>query len=280
MHQYPTTPPSTAAFCFADGCLAPPSEPGAAPVARPAVRGTDLCLVHHTQFQRVLKSLAIAAGELASAAYRKRSGDPESARVRTSGVADVSAAWNPAATEALSVLADWSTYLVRTILKEAPLPAPEVKTWIRNRTVRDEHTGRIIRGAGRYVHKQVIEHHHAITLDTPTPLALATIAKHYAGWLSAYPEVGPTLLAEAVDHARAAQRALNAPPVRRGIVSGAACPETIAVDGLDLVCGSAMFALIDDDDRVGALLCSRYPESHRRFEPAEWAEFLEVPDAG
>lgn len=281
MPEYITTAPSTATHCTVDGCRQQGdlAVPDAGP--RIAVPGTDMCTVHHARFARILKQLALTARLLKVAAYSKRPADPDAPKVRTSGIADVSAAWNPAATEALSSIADWTRYLVRMVQTEAPLPPAEERVWIRNRTVRDPHSGLVVRGAGRYTHRQVVEHHHAIDESTDTVLALAALARYYARWLSGYPSVGPDLLAEAVDHAQAAQRALNGPVVRRARVPGASCRESVLLGPLEVECGAEMFVLVDmdkpDSEAAGRMLCSQHPESHHVYEPHEWAEFF-VPD--
>lgn len=276
MSQYPeAVQPVTDPLCQASGCRATSATgeqlpPSAGP--RPAVPGTALCTVHHGIFARALNELVGVWADLQTALYRSPKG-PKNSGVQTSGVSDLSSSWNPYASEVMADITEWTSRTVNLVLAWHPVPPPELRVWIRKRTTRDPSTGK--RTVREYEHKQIIEFVHSITAETETPVALATLQRHYARWLSGYPgedALGPALLADALRLLQQARAAVQQDSVRRvGTSMGFLCLEQVDVPGLSLLaCDAPMSILLDAYGKPGALVCSRHPRTHRVYPPVEW----------
>ena len=281
MINYPAwVTPTTSTFCTATGCRKPhPKETSAlaeadeaTPVPRRAVRGTGLCEWHHRQFGRVLGDLVGLWTDLEAARVR-RSAPRTNDRVSSSAVSDAGVLWNPHVARVLYELADWTGFLVRTILREEPLPAPVVREWPRTRVWQDA-IGE--RHSESYLQVQTLDHTHGLTLDDPPRVALAGIASWHARWLSEYPALGAALLQDALNHRRVALAALDTPPVRRLLVRGYSCQEPVEVldFGGTLICDAPLFAIIrDETDRTPtAILCSANP-AHPQLPKDRWMEY-------
>lgn len=281
MTNYPAwITPATTAHCVAAGCHQPHPRTSSAlaeadeavPVPRPVVRGTELCEWHHRQFGRVLGDLVGLWTDL-EAARVKYPKPLTNDRVSSSGGQDAGVFWNPHVAKVLYELADWTGFLVRTVLAEEPLPAPEVRHWPRTQ-VRWDAAGE--RHTEAFVQTQIIEHSHGLTLDDPPRVALAGLASWHHRWLSEHPVLGAALLDDALTHRRVALAALDTSPVRRLLVRGHSCRQAVAdLDfGGTLLCDAPLFAILrDESDRSpSAILCSANP-SHPQLPRDRWMEY-------
>lgn len=284
MTQYPSwagRPEHT--HCEANGCHATvPGESSELPdgtVARTAVPGTGLCRTHHERFGRVVNDMVGLWSQLEGALYRRSSGATNQ-KVQTSGVTDLSASWNPHASEVMADVREWAAFLVRTVLRDCPPPPPDVRKWMRPVSVRDEHTGQRITQPSFYEHVQTIEHNHTITRMTPTPVALAALARHYGRWLSYYPGIvplGPALLADALRLRAQAIAAVQADPVRR-IAADLECAQQVADEQLELLrCGARMVVILDGNGLPGLMVCSEHPKTHHQYPQDEWMGWSSDP---
>jgi hypothetical protein len=218
-----------------------------------AVHDTDLCNWHHTQFPRVLTDLVEHWSLLEKALYRPSTGQANTA-VQTSGVSDISQSWNPHVTEVMADVADWTGFLVRTVLRERPVPMPS-----------------IIEGAAG---RTYIEHSHGLSQRTPVKLQLAALARHHARWLSGYPTLGPALLMDALSYRYQVLQALGADPVRRVGIKGAVCGHVVDQLGdRDLTCPAPMVAILTPDDRPSLMVCSIHPKTHRQYTATEFMDW-------
>lgn len=236
-------------FCVAPGCVHKTTDDAAGP--RFAVEGTDLCNWHHARFPRILKDLADLWPELERALY-KNTGAVSNTRVQKSGITDLAQSWNPHVTEVMADLADWTMFMVRTVLRERPLPTT---------FVHDDDVGR-----------SVTEYVRGLHADTRPRVALIALALHDARWLSGYPSLGPAFLADAIEHRFTVQRALGSESVRRVGLKGAVCGEVVVDDELlgELTCMAPMVAILTPEDRPSSLRCSVHPKTHRAYRPDEW----------
>lgn len=289
MTEYPSfagIPEST--LCMAAGCrqpARPDDDEDAPPVPRTAVRGTGLCSHHHARFPLVVNDLVGLWGMLEHSLFRRRGGSSNS-KVQSSSVLDMSSMWNPHAAQVRTDVAEWTQFLVRLVLRDHPLPAPDVRNFQRPVATRDPKTGEVVRKPEFYTHTVTFEHRHMITASTPTPVALAALAAHYGRWLSSYPGVwplGPALLDDALVLRRHALAAVEAAPVRR-IGSGLLCGQASTDTGYEMLrCDAPMAVLLDQDGRPGLMVCSEHPKAHRTYTPDEWLTFAPangVADAG
>jgi hypothetical protein len=245
--------------CQAPGCRRTHNTPAlaeAVPTPRDVIADSDLCSWHTRHFGRVLADLSGVWPVLEQSVYRKTGGGEENQRVQTSGIVDISQSWNPHVTEVMTELAEWTAYLVRTVLHYRLLPESSIVD-------EDEH--------GRHV----AVHARGLTTRTHTRDALAALALHDAVWLAGTPTLGPSWLADAQDLRMAAVRAIDSDPVRRVGISGAVCGETVVDAGLGPVsCLSTMVAIIsaDVEGRPSVIVCAEHPKTHRSFTRAEWMD--------
>lgn len=249
MNDYPHwVTPSTNILCKAPGCQMKGSD-----LPRPTIPGSDLCSWHRTHFIRTLTDLAGLWPDLERALYKRSGhGGARNTRVHTSTITDIAQIWNPHVTQTMTDLTDWTSFLVRVVLAERPLPP----------TPHEAH-GRAL-----------IERTHGVRLDMTTPEKLLALAGHHAHWLAAYPDLGVALLTDADGHRMAAMRAISADPVRRVGINNATCGHVLDRDGdLILTCTKPMVAILNDDNTPGLLVCSGHPFTHRRYTPSEWLEW-------
>lgn len=269
MNDYPYwVNPSTHTHCVARGCnrKIEPGDPDQTPGPRYAVPGTDLCNWHHTRFPRLLIDLAELWPSLEQALYKKSSGQTNT-KVSSSGLRDIAQTWNPHVTEVMAELADWTRFLVRTVLRERPLPEPEITTYDQTDTQWVDGEKRVIVTSVQHI----VEHTHGLTTDVPIRLGLAALAQHHARWLSAYPLLGPALLEDAQDHRRDALMAIQSTPVRRVGLKGATCGEVVDVLGAhEFTCQATMVGILGRDDRPSVVVCSAHPKTHRQYTKNEW----------
>lgn len=266
MNDYPArtgTASTTATHCTAPGCRLNPDHPAALaaalldptapPLARFAVEATDLCNWHHAHFPKVLADLVSLWPLLEGSLYRRTAAGEENQRVQTSGIVDLAQSWNPHVSEVMADIADWVSFLVRTVFYERPLPFP---------TVQEDEQG-----------YRISIHSRGLTLTTPTQHALAAIARHDARWLSGYPLLGPSVLVDAQDLRLTAIRAIDSDPVKRVGINGAVCGQEVADTGFGpLYCMATMVAILSADPRArpSAIVCSNHPKTHRQYTRDEW----------
>lgn len=275
MTAYPAwVRPATTEYCVAAGCRRRPvdDEPEAAPTPRRAVRGTDLCEVHHDRFPRVLGDLVTLARELEAAQVRRPAPSAGGA-VQTSGVSDVGSFWNPAASAVLNEIADWAGFLGRVVVREYQLPDPRSRTFT-HKTVSWTPDGTRVEQAWDVTDVERVTHGFAGTEPPRTLLAIA--AKHYGRWLTSYPALGPALLEDAITFRMQAVRALDITPVRRLRVAGYTCGHVIEdTEWGQLLCGAALSAILrpEDGNRPSQILCSTDPFGHPQLPRDQWMEF-------
>ena len=274
MTNYPAwIQPTHNQYCRAAGCAKTNlNADGGDLVPRLATAGTDLCAVHHQRFPRILRDLVTLHGDLQQAAYTKTQ-RPDAAAVQTSGMQDVGAYWNPHATVVRAELTDWTRFLVRLILCEKPVPEPTVRFYV-HKTVTWKYGIRVVH---REPVRQVVEHTHGLGEDMEPRLQLARIATHHAGWLSAYPFVGPYLLADALQHRDLAIRALSAEAVKRVQLQHGHCREYLEDgDYGPLICGAPLYAILrpGDHGKPSEILCSTNPR-HTQLPRPLWPAYLD-----
>ncbi len=208
---------------------------------RIVVPHTDLCMYHHRLFPKLLQTIMSEWPLLTRSVLRTASRE-ERERVQTSNVGDVGAMWNPMAAEAIAEIKDWTAYLVRTILRERPVPEG---------------------------------HSHGLTRDTETRLALAAIARHHAYWLSSYPTMGPSWYGDALELRQLMTRSLQVSPSRR-ITINARCNEIVEeTDYGPIYCDGQLYGILrNEGPKPTQILCSLNP-THVITKPAAgWMELL------
>jgi len=280
MNQYPqSVTPSTSTSCTAPGCRINPTADAAlvarmvgedAP-ARHAVQGTDLCNWHQAQFPRILKDLVTLWPDLEAALYKRASSDSNE-RVQSSGVVDLSQSWNPAASEIMADITEWTAMLVRTVLAGFQLPEDAAETKQRNSIKTNEDGSAVVLG---WTETRTTVHAHAaaLTKDAGTRLRLSILARHYARWLTSYPGIGPDALASAHEHRYAAGKAIDSAPVRRVRLGSATCGHIVEDPELGPVsCMAPMVAVFPtkEDARPSVMMCTVHPKTHPQFSKAEW----------
>jgi hypothetical protein len=238
-----------------------------------------LCVIHHTQFERTLHELASLVTMLERDPLQRASGAGDGPKVQTSGFADLSSLWNPKASQALVDVAEWTSYLVRKVLQDSPLPKPKPRTVVRTVHSFDRDGRRVDERRRMTLH---LDHFHALTAETRTSLALAALSQHYARWLTSAPgpDLGPGLLNDARMFARGAVSAMEISPIRRVMVRNATCQQTI-IDPLfgELTCSAPMVGILDSEARrPSELVCSTHPDTHVKYSADQWMEL--VADAG
>jgi hypothetical protein len=275
MHSYPNrVNPSTTVTCTAPGCRHTPTGPTALAealdlvTARPAVEGTDLCQWHHKQLPILLADLARLWPDLETGLYRKASGELNE-RVQSSGIVDISQSWNPDVSEIMTAIEEWTAFLVRKVLSDYALPedASEVSTL---KVIVHGEDGTSLETR---TETKTTVHAHALAGVSGTRLALSVLARHYASWLSSYPRLGPSVLADAYEHRYAAIQALKTMPVRRVRLANATCGQVITDPDLGAVsCMGIMVAVFQnpDEQRPSVMMCSVHPKTHPRYSKAEW----------
>lgn len=246
MHAYPAhITPNDTTYCVANGCSTAASAQlegwalAVGNVARFAVKGSDLCLWHEGQLARVLRELAVDLRTVRSAVLRGGGGD-DSAKGRSSSVSDVSAMWNPAASAVAFDLDDWTGFLVRTVLNERPVAEGQS---------------------------------HGAIADADAPVALAALSQFHASWLARYPDLGPSILSDALAHRRAVVKATGSMSVQR-VTTPLRCQEVIReTDAGPVLCEGVMVGVLRnrDDSRPSTILCSINP-NHKQLSRAEWME--------
>lgn len=245
--------------CAAPGCAARNPFAGddnpAASSPRFAATPTDLCNWHHAQFPRVLGDLVRLWGLLDSSVVR-RPAVQRNDRVQSSTVGDVSSLWNPAVSAVLAEFDDWTRFLVRTILRERPVPDQYFAT------DEDGHTTTTYR--------------HGLNADTPPRQALAGIARWHARWLTGYPTLGPALLQDALAHRRAAIRALDTQPVVRVHLKGPSvrCAHVIQDSPWgEILCEAPLVGVLrdQDDPKPSTILCTANP-AHPQLARDDWMD--------
>ena len=290
MNPYPTwITPTHELYCQAPGCTSKDSALAASmlpdgihePVARITTGDTDLCTYHHGQFPKVVADLADMVDTLRAASYSKTKRGGE-ASVQVSGVQDVGAYWNPHAATVLAELTDWTGYLVRLIAREKPLPEPEW-VWVPRVHAEWNADGERVESIE---HEAVLvqESSHGFTDSDTVRQQLVAIAKHHAHWLSAYPFVGPFLLADAIKHRRLGMQAIDAPSVKKVELQRSHCREYIGDTAAGpMVCGAPLYAILRQADEDGTpmagmepsqILCSANPR-HQQLPRDRWREYLD-----
>lgn len=257
MNNYPSyIKPSTNTHCQAPGCTMTNNVTTALAesVPRPAAPGTDLCNIHHARFPRVLLDLVSSWTDLEAALYRKPASGPTNDRVQTSTIADLSQSWNPYVTEVMAQIADWTGFLVRTIVRERPRPD--------DAQAEDPDARRLS------------IHSRGADASANPRLFLAMIAKHEALWLSSYPNLGSFLLQDAIDFRTEILGALNSSPVRRVGLKNSVCGEVVVDNEYGAFeCRAPMVGILRDDGRPSTIVCSVHPRVHARYTREQWMEW-------
>jgi len=286
MHSYPQhVAPSTTDYCLAPGCRINPTSDTAlaaailgAPLARHAVPGTDLCNWHQAQIPRILNDLVRLWPDLEAALYRKTGGS-QNDRVQTSGIVDISQSWNPAVSEIMADVTEWTTRLARTVLDDFTLPAASVDTVVQKSIVfaaNPEDGSSVV----QKTQTRTTVHTHRLASVTGTRMQLSVLGRHYAHWLASYPGLGSSILADAFEHRYAVTKALDSTSVRRVRFPAAQCGHVAVDEQLGaLSCMGSMIAVFPDPDdlRPTVVMCSIHPKTHPQFTPDQFMSW--GPDA-
>ncbi|NQX36276.1 hypothetical protein [Herbiconiux sp. VKM Ac-2851] len=209
---------------------------------RPVRPGTDLCEECIARFPSVLADLARYWPAVVGAIVKSPSGGGQQ-KVQTSGVRDVSALWNPAATLVRAELGDWVSFMVRTVYRDRPEPE-----WI------DRTLGRVP--------------------SADVALNLAVLAKYHSRWLASYPRLGAALFADALQHRSAAIRCLQVTPMRRIQLDAVCTVEVANTQWGPIVCEGQLVAVFphdSDDIRPSQILCTTHPD--HRVPTGEWIDY-------
>ena len=206
---------------------------------REALPGTDLCGPCHGRFPRILGDLVRYWQPLHDAEIRRPTRDYSRDRVAGGGKADVAAQWNPAAKAVITELTDWVQYLCRTIARESPTACTAFEP---------AYAGRI-------------------------DVAVAALARWHARWLTHYPTLGPSWLADALVLREKAMRAVDpqAPTFKRVRIRGRTCTDEIEeTEWGPVICGGELVGLLrTDGERPSVIVCSVNP-NHTRLERKDW----------
>jgi hypothetical protein len=248
----------------------------------PVVAGTELCIRCHNRLRLNIEALADAWPALVSS-IMKRPQASLSDKVSTSGHGDVGGLWNPAAAAAIAELTDWTGFLVRTIVRDQPVPEPEetreafiaatsVPVWDEKGRRYDKP---LTLPARRREYHRVVEvatYTHGIATATHPRTQLQTIAKWHARWLSSYPGLGPALVDDVLHFREMVTNAINAVGVRRIEVRDQYCQQLLEETEVGpMLCNGPLVGVIrpQDDNRPSEIICSTNP-SHRRIPVEEW----------
>lgn len=223
----------------------------------PVAPGTELCAGCHASLKRTLLSVMEAIPHVEHAVLVSK-GARDNDRVATSGHGDVGALWNPTATSALREVADWTSYIARILITQAPSDiVGGVLDLIYDVGYR-----------GMYLERQPTTR----TLQQ-TARALAYVAHHHATWLTHYPGHGPAWVTDAFNLHRYARRAEGSGGVTRVTLRGARCEHEIAELEGDavLICDGQLVGIITDptDTRPSQIMCAADP-SHRQTAQRDW----------
>lgn len=253
--------------CVAVGCRQRPSpfevERSDLPAPRRAIHESDLCRWHVDQLERVLGDLVGLHQLVEQAVLRKPSAKDSAGKVQTSGVRDVGDRWNPTAAHVLATLNDWTGFVVRTVLRDRPLPSVRTREYDRTDVYFDREGKRV---QNDYTVTHVIEtYSHGMTADDYPRLQLAALSQHHARWLALYPGLGGALLDDALDFRRRALAAVDAQTFRRVALPGRYCVEVLEETEFgDVYCYGQLVGIIRErsDRRESVVLCSNDP-AHR-----------------
>lgn len=209
---------------------------------RPTLPGTDLCGPCHARFPRILGDLVHYWQPLHDAVIRKPARDPMQDRVAGGTPNDVGSMWNPAAQATINLIADWTGFVIRTLANEHPGGSPVQET-------------------------------------TRTDIAIAAIARWEARWLTHHPDLGASLLDDAIDMRGKAMRAVDtaAPAFKRVILRGHHCADTVAdTEWGPVECGGQLIGLIRPQENTAwqgqkpsVIVCGTDP-THTRLELKDW----------
>lgn len=205
---------------------------------RPAVQGSDLCSWHERQFSRVVGDLGRALPDVRRAVLKSKQ-PGRGGRVQSSTVSDVGALWNPAASRLATDLVDWAGFLVRTVLKERPT-SPQHPT-------------------------------HGVDERLDAAAALSAIARWHSSWLARYPDLGPSLLAEALEYRRRVENALNTDGVTR-IQLDARCQHVVDETPYGpVLCEAQLVGVLrrPGEREPSRIVCTAHPD-HPQVHRSQW----------
>lgn len=271
LYTSPTSP-----SCVARGCKGPDGEP------RPATEHSDLCLVHHERFPRVLLDIAGLWPTVSGAVLRRPvAAESGTAAPKGSSIRDVGALWNEAASSALHDGSDWVAFLVRLVRSERPGPDARIRTVARTR---------VFYRSGVRVERVV----HAFLPDSRTPIShgfpddaspaalLHVLINRHSRWLSGHPDtgLGAQLLADAIELRGRMIASIEGSTVRvvkpHGLFCKAVVSEFITASGeiWDEVCDAQLYGIVRPDDGAHAsrLTCSVNP-AHLDLPASAWMRY-------
>jgi hypothetical protein len=231
----------------------------------PVVPGTELCSSCHASFKRTLLAVMSAIPHVQHSVLVSR-GARENDRVATSGHGDVGALWNPTATSSLQEIADWTSYIARVLITQAP--------------------SNIVGGMLDLIYDVgyrgvAVERQPSVRTLQQTGRALAYIAHHHATWLTHYPTMGASWVSDALALLRYARRAEGAGGVTRVTLRGARCEHEVAeVEGGVLICEGQLVGIITEpgSSRPSSIMCSADP-SHKQAAQRDWLSLQPAPSA-
>jgi hypothetical protein len=229
--QYPAwVIPADADVCAATGARHGHQD------ARPAQKGSDLCIACHRRFPKLLLDLSSYPAVLTDAITARRGTRYDNPRVQSSP-ADTAPTYNGLADVARTDLADWAGYLVRTIRSEGP-------------------------------------HRDMLRQNMLPGESLLAMSRWHAGWLSHYPGLGPSWLADADRLLRQCGGALDAhaPRFRRVIIREGVCMQEVEDTDLGpIICGAPLVGLIPPGGgkRPAEIVCTADP-THQRIPIEDW----------
>lgn len=221
---------------------------GCAPA--PATLGSNLCAPCRELFPATLRRLSSLWVDLHHHSGTIKTADLTT-KVQTSGYQDISDRWRPDVIGELDELTDWAAYLGR-VIAETPTATHYPRHW-----------------------------------PTNPRLALALAATPEASrLLMHHPQVGPSLIADAISHEKAAHRALSSDPVRRFPLPVTCTHQVTTISDLGeeavVPCGAPLTASIREQSsgRESWIFCTVHPTLHRysRGEWLGWADQMDLTD--
>lgn len=253
MTAYPSfVPPATAKWCARSGL-----KHGHA-ITLPAAPGTLLCSRCHNRFATLLAGLVHSWPILqqsvmraSSRVYRERVGGGDGG-----ASSDAGTFWNPAATQVLRDITEWTGSLVRAVHHDRA----DIDRWVWPEPFLRSTDPT---SSGRYTRPQLPA--------ADTLAALAWLQRWHSHWLSYHPADGADWLDDIQRLSFGTNRALESRPVQRITLPNARCQRTLEETDLGpILCEGQLVAVVPPpgDDTDTQVLCALNP-SHL-VHSSEW----------